>query len=470
MLVRRFESLLAEELGKTDLAQRAPDDMPLRFESLRGYRLLPAGRTKNVTPLSVSQMASAILSIATPRPGFAGLAAKVLGGLLPIGRNEAAFYQSLCLADVVEKLLSNPGALDSLIELRVSDSEMYTNAHGRGAVMYRSGDAILTAYFVHGHAAGAQDDFDPRDLISSAVTETIFYPPFFRRIVRELEREAAFPTARMTVPPEDEDEETKKEERIKRLGILPNSRFLHLGVDGQVTWPSKEIRVDFEGYRLILLPRTAEHSASISVDLRGQKITAEAAMVLANRLLSLMTWCDDQCAILQEGWSGNPIPVPVPKRSRSSTTANMWLFDRKIPVSAEAAKALAIYREGRNAEQNYLISYAVLSYYKIIELRHRGRAEARSWFGKHYDLLRQERSVASEVARFEEARGKEEPGAYLYRACRVAVAHANKPYSSDPDEIEELRRLNMAASILRALARRFIRDELKVSEVPYDGT
>jgi hypothetical protein len=61
MYARRFESLLADEVGKTDLSQRAPDDIARRFESLRDYRLLPAGRAKNVTPLSFVQMAAAIL-------------------------------------------------------------------------------------------------------------------------------------------------------------------------------------------------------------------------------------------------------------------------------------------------------------------------------------------------------------------------------------------------------------------------
>src|ERR1700722_17338018 len=93
MYARRFESLLAEEVGKTDLSQRAPDDMPQRFESLRGYRLLPAGRTKNVTPLSRSQMAAAFLSGATTRPGFAGLAAKVLSDLRAAGGERASFQK-----------------------------------------------------------------------------------------------------------------------------------------------------------------------------------------------------------------------------------------------------------------------------------------------------------------------------------------------------------------------------------------
>jgi hypothetical protein len=86
------------------------------------------------------------------------------------------------------------------------------------------------------------------------------------------------------------------------------------------------------------------------------------------------------------------------------------------------------------------------------------------------EALRDDRTLVDEVARFESAGGSEKPGAYLYRACRVAVAHANKPYSSDPDDIGELRRLHVAAHILRALARRFIREELGVSECPYDAT
>ena len=137
------------------------------------------------------------------------------------------------------------------VEVRVSDSEMYTNADGRGAVAYRSGDNILTAYYVHQHArhAAGAEGFDPRALISSAVTEIVFYPSFFRRIVREIDRDAKAPPKIIPVPQEDEDEETRKEERIKRLKILPISRFLNLGVDNQVTWPPEETVVSFEGYR-----------------------------------------------------------------------------------------------------------------------------------------------------------------------------------------------------------------------------
>ncbi len=477
MFARRFESLLAEEVGKTDLSQRAPDDMPQRFESLRGYRLLPAGRTKNVTPLTLAQMATAILAIATAKPGYAGLAGKTLSSLRPVGGVKASFQKCATLVGAVECLLQNPAALDSFLELRVSDSEIYTNAHGRGAITYRSGDGVLTAYYVHQNArslfqSGAEKDFDPRDLISSAVSEMVFYPPIFRRTVGELEREASAQPMPPVIDPQDDDEETRKEERAKRLGILPNSKFLNLGVDNQVTWPSEEMSVSFEGYRLILMPKTRDHTTSISIDLVGQRITSEKAVSLINRFLSLMTWCDDNYAILQEGWYGNPVPRPVPKQDLGFITAYNWIFDRKVPASLEARKALALYREGRNAEQNYFISYAILSYYKIIELKFGDFAgpKVRDWIAANYPALKADKTLAREIADFERERGNDEPQKYLNSACRVAVAHSSVTNPSDPDELPELRRLRVAAHVLRALARRFILEELRVSECPYDGS
>lgn len=172
----------------------------------------------------------------------------------------------------------------------------------RGAITYRSGDQVLTAHYVGQTAASlyqcaALGDFNHRELISSVVTETVFYRPFFQRIDRELKREASAPPMPGIIPLEDEDEETRREERAKRLGLKSNSRFLNLGVDNQVTWPHEETLVNFEGYKLVMLPKTAEHTTSIHIDLAGQQIDSEKAVTLINRLLSLMTWCDDQFAI-----------------------------------------------------------------------------------------------------------------------------------------------------------------------------
>ena len=59
-----------------------------------------------------------------------------------------------------------------------------------------------------------------------------------------------------------------------------------------------------------------------------------------------------------------------------------------------ARKALALYREGRNAEQNYFISYAVLSYYKIIELKFGDFEDkkVKRWIASNYAALKELRT------------------------------------------------------------------------------
>jgi hypothetical protein len=111
-----------------------------------------------------------------------------------------------------------------------------------------------------------------------------------------------------------------------------------------------------------------------------------------------------------------------------------------------------------------------LSFYKIIELRYKGKSEARTWFGDNFTKLRSDETLTAKIDAFEAACGTEKVHDHLYRACRTAVAHANKPFSSDPDEYTELKRLKVAADILRPLARLFIRDELGVSDCPHDGS
>jgi hypothetical protein len=124
---------------------------------------------------------SGILSIATVKPGFAGLVSEILNDLRPVGGIEASFERCVTFGKAVEAVLDNSKALDSIIEIRVSDSEIYKNDHGRATIEYLSGDTKKTANYVGKLAVsllqpGAEKTFDPRRLISSVITETVFYP------------------------------------------------------------------------------------------------------------------------------------------------------------------------------------------------------------------------------------------------------------------------------------------------------
>jgi hypothetical protein len=465
-----IEWFLTHEMAKVDLHPLAYRDIAQRFESLRGYRLLPSGRGKTNTPLTEAHVVAALLSLATKLPGYAGLAALTLKDLRPVGGLDASFEMSPSLGAALAKLLTDPEARQSLLEVRVSVSEVLTNSHCRASISYRDGQGIKIAHYVSRNATslfqpGAEDHYDPYELMSNVTGETAFLRTFFYRLVRELKREHAVP-----VDPEGESEEERKEARAKKVGLVSGSRFLNVGVDNQVTWPLEETVFTFERHRMVLMPKTKETTTSIHVDLYREQLSPEAASTLMNRFLSLMSWCDDQYAVLQDGWAGNPMPVAVPKRDLAFTTAPTWLFDRKVPPSVETRKALALYREGCNAAENYLISFAVLSFYKIIELKHKGKSEAKTWFRNNFERLRADKLLTKQLAEFEKACGTEKVHDHLYRACRTAVAHANKPFSSDPDDYLELRRLHVAAGVLRPLARLFIKEELGVSDCRYDGT
>jgi methylamine utilization protein MauJ len=473
MFAKNLEFLLTHLCQKGDVSGTPPGEMAERFEALRGYRRLPHGRERRDQQLTSGEIAAAILGLVSINPRWAGHVATILRTLCPVGGVGASFFGASTLQEAVERALTDVAARKSVIRLTVSGSESGINSHGRATLIYEIDGARERAFFVPNGAvsrlqSGAERNFDPEALYSPTSREMSFNRTFFERVTREIEMAKAHPGPPAGDGSEYDDEEAQQE-RYRKLGVRPNSRFLNIGVDNQVTWPQEETVVKFDEYHLVLMPKTRDHVQSIHVDLVSNRLTDREAMTVINRYLSIMTWCDDQFAVAQDGWSGNPIPKAVPKRDLAFTTASHWAFDRKIPASAEARRALALYREARNAEQNFLVSYAVLNFFKVIEIGYQDRGRVKNWFRDYYALLKEEAIYKDAFARFAEYCEGEKPHEYIYNACRIAVAHANKKSKSDPDDVSELNRLHVAAEILRIFARHFIKNELGVSDVMYSG-
>lgn len=472
MIARQLETIIECQISKFAISNQPWGHIAQRFESLRAYGLLPKGRVRNSQHLTHEQIASGILSIVASNVGFSGHTALILKALKPVGGAKVSFNKRETFGAALEAILKNEdSALEHLVKVSVSDSEIYTNSHCRCAIHYMLDGQERIAYYVHEYAVsllcdGAEKDYDPSEITSSVINEIVFYPSFFRSIKRSLEYETSMPSIEYPEEPETDDE-IERQQRAKYLGITPSSRFLNLAVDCQVTWPRKETLVEFDGYKLVLMPKTREHTTSIHIDLHHHNLTHEQARTVIHRFLSLLAWCDDQYAVLQDGWSGNPVPVAVSKRNLAFATAYQWCFDRETPDDTDKRKAIAIYREGRNAEQNFLISFAVLSYYKIIEIRHK-KGEMK-WFRDNYPLVK-DKLDKEVIIKFEEHCGDTKVENYLTALCRHAVAHAGDPHNIDPDDDEKLGKLYVAAKVLRELARHFIRTEMKLSECYFDGS
>lgn len=199
MIAKRLEGLVG------GAAKRGEAEMVQRFQKLRDFGLLPKSRGKNADDLSPDEIVSGILSIVAARPGYAGLTAKFLKGLRPVGGTGASFASADSFGQAIQALFIDAHALDSLVEVRVSDSEVYTNSNGRAVIVYRADRQEKTAYYVRKEAvslmqAGAEKSYNPHDLISDVITETIFLPRLFNWIDRELTKQRRHAEAMRAIP------------------------------------------------------------------------------------------------------------------------------------------------------------------------------------------------------------------------------------------------------------------------------
>jgi hypothetical protein len=450
-------------------------DFTERFNTLRSYGHLPRGRDHHKHLLTPIHVASAILGLVPTRPSWAGHGATVLKSLSPVGGPKAGFYNTASLIDAIVLLLTDARARESLIALHVILGETGVNSNGGASFTYEHGGVRSKAFFMPYMAAslsndGAESSFDfERQLFSLASREMSFGQPFFRRVASEIEIAARHP-GEPASDGSEYDEEEAKQAFWKKLGVTPHSRFLNMSADNHVTWPGEPTLVKFDGYHFVLMPRTKDKVQSVHMDLTENRLDESNATTVIRRFLSIMAWCDDRFATLGFGWSGNPVPVPVTKPELAFRTTPHYIFDRKMPSTSEARRALALYREALNAEQNALVSYAVLNYYKIIELTQHDRGATKTWFRNNFAHARRFENLKRSLDDFDKLRGATEPHEYIYKSCRVAVAHAGKDSKSDPDNASELGRLHAAAEIMQVLARHCIEVEFKISDCMFDGT
>jgi hypothetical protein len=394
------------------LAERSTfDQTQKRFESLRGYNLLPRGRQNAGVRLSNEQIAHALL------------------------------------------------------RLTLSVEQDFQGDEYAAVLYYRENGKAKAVSFASKYAhsllsPGADEGYDHERLDKLTAVQRSLGSKFFRQLSREVSISRHLDRPLKTDWREYETEEDKAEFN-RRLGARQSSRFLNLRVDAQVTWPKEPTRMKFGGHHLVLFPKTIDHSHSISIDVRHERISADDARSLMNRMLSVMSWCDDRPASLHEGWSGNPVPVPVPRQNLAFMTMHEWHFYRTLPDDEDLMRCLAYYRDGLNAYSVGLASHAVLSFFRVFETRYDTGKKVKDWVNAVFS--NGEPSISESAFESDRQSAGVDVGTYVYRNCRVATAHAARDVPSDPDGAEESRRLLNASQIMRRLARYFIKEEFRFS-------
>jgi hypothetical protein len=246
------------------------------------------------------------------------------------------------------------------------------------------------------------------------------------------------------------------------------SVFLNHPVSTAVEWPRAESKVSFGAWEIVVFPPSPEHDASLHIDLTRSRLTGAGGMSVLNQLLSIASWLDDQYAVLLPGWSGNPVPCRPSRRTREFPTSMLdgWL-NTWTPLASEKARlALALYREAVNMQHFHATPYAVLGFYRILELawpdgKIRGAAlekqVQRQLAGDQiYESQLRHSGYAGDL-------NAEAIARHLYKECRQAVAHATAEPIINPDETLDQYQMSAAAVVLRPLVRQVVHEELNVS-------
>lgn len=445
---------------------RSYDETLKRFESLRGYGQLPRGREKAAQRLTNSEIARAVLGFVPTISGSAGHVALIMGDLRPVGGIAASFKEAASLDAAIAALLNKDENCDALVSLTLSIARIPGNDEYQARLIFeedgqRKATSYVSKYALSLAAEGAEKNFDPDRPLSTNTRQLVLNREFFRELKGDVDLSRHLNHPLKTDWREYETEE-ERNALHERLGARRGSNFLNLGVDTSVTWPREPTRVEFGGHHIVLFPKTKENMQSMSIDLHGERIGAEDARTLFNRFLSVLSWCDDRHAILRGGWSGSPVPVPVPRRALASSTMTPWIFNRSMPEDTELLNCLSYYREGLNAAEAGIASQEVLSFFKVFEsgFKHFDSKEigqkAREWIKEVFGEACKD-ILPDRLKRFEEDMQEKTVEKYVYENCRVAAAHASKRFASDTDMSSETRRLSVAAEIIRALARHYIR-------------
>lgn len=462
MYAKDLSLLLHRELSE----QRSYDETLKRFESLRGFGQLPRGRSSAGQRLSNDEIVLAILGYVPTESGWAGHVALIMGDLRPVGGASASFKDAASLRGAMAALFVDDGCCNSLMSLTLSIARSPGDDEYQAKLLFdedgqRRTTSYVSKYAASLTAAGAEKYFDHDRPLSTNTRQLVLNREFFRKLKQDVDLSRHLERPLETDWREYEAEEERSAFH-ERLGARRGSAFLNLGVDTTVTWPKEPTRVGFGGHHVVLFPKTKESSHSISIDLQGERISAEDARTLLNRFLSILAWCDDRHAILRQGWSGNPVPVPVPRRDTAFSTMMTWMFYRSLPDDEQLLNCLSYYREGLNAAEAEIVSQEVLSFFKVFEMRREG-PQVRRWIAEEFDAACN--NVSPDLLkRFNEDRQEKTVEKYVYENCRVAAAHASKKFTSDADMSSETYRLSVAAEIVRALARHYIRTTFSFSD------
>lgn len=256
-------------------------------------------------------------------------------------------------------------------------------------------------------------------------------------------------------------------EKVKAL-YRAHRGWLTCAVHHSIPWPEKDVLVHYDGedYFLRGLREHEETVGSACITVRmspGQDINDLLRKVY--KFASILGWFKRGYVDVVGYISGSHLVLysaakqpfaPVIAGGKYGFNCNFM----PIIKDDRTRKALAFWREGLKLERIHE-GYSFLSFYKVIESQFRKGKDKRNWINTALPKLE---GRAKE--RIKEIQDKNiDVGNHIFQSGRCAVAHASLGEDLiDPDIPEDRIRIQKDLVIIKALAEKYIREELGVPD------
>jgi len=223
---------------------------------------------------------------------------------------------------------------------------------------------------------------------------------------------------------------------------------------GLIIGDEEEVYFSFEGKTFRWINGTPESQAVLSVGCKNLNDPSETEAV--NRLLSSLVWSHRVSIRKGSGVGGARRTLPLtwgPRMSGGIKIDPQYLLsEHKSGASANRNLALALYKEGKNAES---VFYRYLSYWKILEVAIPDKGKRWDWINKNVARATFEKQRVAEI-------GAVNPNIaeYLDYSGRCAIAHVFRQPIINPDDREDNMRISKDVRLVEDLARLAIKDGL----------
>lgn len=232
-------------------------------------------------------------------------------------------------------------------------------------------------------------------------------------------------------------------------------QWLVIGLESEVFWPTQETNVSFQGHTFLLRPATEEHAPSIAYNYDDSTMEYNDALLVTRRFMSSLSWVEGR-SLHEIMITGGSFPIYVGRRRFNLVNDRFRIDYLPEALEPKAQLALALYREALNVNST---SYKVLGFFKILNINYSNSYKQKKWINQTLPLLD---GYEAEKRVIELQNEHIDLGEYLYASCRCAVAHAFNEPIADPDDPEDLTRLNADLPLIRDLAVYMIENEFGV--------